>query len=947
MKRLRRIALVIITIVTALAIGAALFLPRLGAMALENKLQDSLTKRDLDASWSGLEVDWQGRLELSEFSFVDDKRGIKVEVARALVEPTIDSLWARDPEIKRIEVEGMKLEVDVERATKLLEREERVGDDDAQQQSNSTLRRLKKKLLEAPPEVTFTESALLVKRGEEELLEIESSEATLDPADDRLVLDAKGKTTPVYAKLPGILKAPIAWGLSASVGLESRDVEIELDSGEEGKALFALDLPGVASVSLGKARLFAQLGSEGKSAAVELEELEGLLGERERMIAAVDADTLSIDLLAAKPHVHLQGAVIDVVPSRLGELGELKGKLNPFAKSSERLAQIKKKLDPAPKAPSPLIDAKVTKLLELGARVNRATEQLEVGVDSGTLALHLKLEDDKLQRIEFIEQMNAQIEQGSLDISGDMAGGSFNAAAKFAPGQPLPHLASMSGEDINIEQLPGLDQGRTLPNRGVRGKIGGVVDFSANMALSREIFDLRDLYGEVAIETKFEWRDGMLDLNGVAEEPLTGIELEGASTITWRPSRSELELERGEFNYNGLTAKAEGTLRDWPLAPMLRAEISMPETECQDMISAMPDAMLGPYKNVRLAGSAAPILRVKYPLLKPSKLKIDLDGLAEEDTPEIRRARRRAELEPLTPAHKTYYCRVTALNTAREGWPDVELASAPGSPNQAQALEAPPSWRGPKNMNDAYWLNRPFVKRVTEGVDEDVEVLVGPGLDTYVSLSDMPAWVGAAAYLSEEILFYSNKGVSFGLIQKALRINLERGRFVYGGSTVTQQLVKNLFLTRDKTLARKLQEALVSLRMDEVVSKDRILELYLNCIEFGRNLYGIGPAAKFYFNKHPRDLTPMEAIFLAVIKPSPSYGGRLKRRGKLPPEGTWFARRIETIFARMVEYELLTQEEADEQRPYELRWDSNGDYVPAEPKPKTLEELISIPLLED
>ena len=947
MKRLRRIALIISIIVLILAIGAALFLPRLGAMALEKKLQDSLTKRDLDASWSGLEVDWQGRLELSEFSFVDDERGVKIEVARALVEPTIDSLWARDPEVKRIEVEGMRLEVDVERAAKLLERGGGDGDDQAPKKPNSTLQRLKKKLIETPPDVKFTSSALLVKRGEEELLAIESSEATLGPAEDRIVLEAVGETTPVYAKLPGMLKAPISWGMSAKVGIEQRDVELEIDSGAEDKALFSLELPGVASASLGKARFFAQLGAESKSAVIELDEIKGVLGERERMIAAIDSDMLSVDLLAPKPHVHLQGAEIDVVPSRLDEVSGLKDKLNPFAQLSKGLGKAKEQLTPAPKSASPLIDAKLTRLLELGLRVNRATEQLEIGVDSGTLALHLKLEDDKLQRIEFVEQMNAQIERGSIDISGQMAGGSFNAAAKFAPGQPLPHLASMSGQDINIEQLPGLDQGRTLPNRGVRGKIGGVVDFSTNMILSREIFDLRDLYGEVAVETKFAWRDGMLDLNGVAAEPLTGIELEGTSTVKWRPSRSELELERSEFKYNGLTAWAEGTLRDWPLDPMLRAEISMPETECQDMISAMPDAMLGPYKNVRLAGSAAPILRVKYPLLKPSKLKIYLDGLAEEDTPEVRRARRRAELEPLTPAHKTYYCRVTALNTAREGWPDVEMAPAPGSPNQARALEAPPSWRGPRNMNDAYWLNRPFVKRVTEGVDEDVEVFVGPGLDTYVSLSDMPAWVGAAAYLSEEILFYSNKGVSFGLVKKALRINLERGRFVYGGSTVTQQLVKNLFLTRDKTLARKLQEALVSLRMDEVVSKDRILELYLNCIEFGRNLYGIGPAAKFYFNKHPRDLTPMEAIFLAVIKPSPSYGGHLKRKGKLPPEGTWFARRIETIFARMVEYEILTQEEADDQRPYELKWDSNGDYVPAKPKPKTLEELISIPLLED
>src|SRR5690606_8087956 len=103
---------------------------------------------------------------------------------------------------------------------------------------------------------------------------------------------------------------------------------------------------------------------------------------------------------------------------------------------------------------------------------------------------------------------------------------------------------------------------------------------------------------------------------------------------------------------------------------------------------------------------------------------------------------------------------------------------------------------------------------------DESEVFVGPGLPTYVPLSEMPSWVGGAAYLSEEILFYTDHGISLGLIKKALRLNLEKGRFVYGGSTVTQQLIKNLFLTRDKTLSRKLQEALIAWRITETIPKD-------------------------------------------------------------------------------------------------------------------------------
>ena len=105
--------------------------------------------------------------------------------------------------------------------------------------------------------------------------------------------------------------------------------------------------------------------------------------------------------------------------------------------------------------------------------------------------------------------------------------------------------------------------------------------------------------------------------------------------------------------------------------------------------------------------------------------------------------------------------------------------------------------------------------------------------------------MGAAAYLTEEIMFPQNRAIDPGLIRRALRMNLKQKRFVYGGSTVTQQLVKNLFLTRRKTLARKDQEILIAKRIPQTVSRDRVLALYLNCIEFGKDLFGIGRSTLF------------------------------------------------------------------------------------------------------
>ena len=108
-----------------------------------------------------------------------------------------------------------------------------------------------------------------------------------------------------------------------------------------------------------------------------------------------------------------------------------------------------------------------------------------------------------------------------------------------------------------------------------------------------------------------------------------------------------------------------------------------------------------------------------------------------------------------------------------------------------------------------------------------------------------------------------------GLLMRALRINLGAGRFVYGGSTVTQQLVKNLFLTRHKSLARKLQELLIATRITQAIDRHRVLELYLNCIEFGPDL---APLRRHYLRFRPH---------LALTRLARKVGRRRKARAWL------------------------------------------------------------------
>ena len=216
---------------------------------------------------------------------------------------------------------------------------------------------------------------------------------------------------------------------------------------------------------------------------------------------------------------------------------------------------------------------------------------------------------------------------------------------------------------------------------------------------------------------------------------------------------------------------------------------------------------------------------------------------------------------------------------------------------------------------DPAQLNREgWTMNVTEGVTRS-DIVVGPGSGSWVLLPSLPAYVPAAMYLSEEMGFYNGVGISLSLIRRAVALNLERGRYVYGGSTIMQQLVKNLFLSRAKTLSRKLEEAVLVWAMYERVSKERILEYYINCIEFGPDIYGIEAAAQYYFNKPPQSLTPLEAIFLANLKPSPRDGVNYLRRGHSPDRG-WWPERTRTMLQRLADIGLVHPEEVDFYAPW-------------------------------
>ncbi len=151
--------------------------------------------------------------------------------------------------------------------------------------------------------------------------------------------------------------------------------------------------------------------------------------------------------------------------------------------------------------------------------------------------------------------------------------------------------------------------------------------------------------------------------------------------------------------------------------------------------------------------------------------------------------------------------------------------------------------------------------------------LVGANNPDFMPINQISPYLRNAILCTEDGAFYYHRGFIMESIQQSIAEDIKRKKFARGGSTLTMQLVKNVFLNKNKTIARKLEEILIVwlIENQQICSKDRMFEVYLNIIEWGPKIYGITEASKFYFNKKPLNLTLAESIYLASIIPKPKY----------------------------------------------------------------------------
>ena len=233
-------------------------------------------------------------------------------------------------------------------------------------------------------------------------------------------------------------------------------------------------------------------------------------------------------------------------------------------------------------------------------------------------------------------------------------------------------------------------------------------------------------------------------------------------------------------------------------------------------------------------------------------------------------------------------------------------------------------------------INEPFLYTAYEKSEPIRTFMVGPENPNFRKLDHISPYLQASILNSEDGGFYQHRGFSEESFRNSIISNIKERKFVRGGSTITMQLVKNVFLQRNKTIARKVEEALLVWLIENqgLSTKDRMYEVYLNIIEWGPMVYGANEAARFYFNKDASKLTLAESIFLASIIPQPKwFKYSFDENGHLRESMSGF---YKLLSEKMLKKGQITQEDFDKLVPtIELRGPARlllkkNDTIPAD-----------------
>lgn len=313
----------------------------------------------------------------------------------------------------------------------------------------------------------------------------------------------------------------------------------------------------------------------------------------------------------------------------------------------------------------------------------------------------------------------------------------------------------------------------------------------------------------VSLEGKAALRNVGLSSERIAVTPVRGIEISIDGRGHWLPLQRRLEIDSGGFGLGKATAAVKGAVELDADHYAFDIDAVLPQTQCTDAVRSIPKDLLGDMALAQWQGTIGGRLRFQTDSRDLDKTVLEVD------------------------------------------------------------IKDRCDWLVVPVIADLSRFSGPFTHSVTEPDGKVFEMETGPGTPNWTPIEAMSPYFVQAVLVHEDPQFFSHHGFSLINIRNALVRDLKERRYAVGASTITMQLVKNVFLHREKTLARKIQEVLLTWWTERVMEKKDVIELYFNVIEYGPGIYGIRAAAQHYWNRLPSELSPAEAVFLSLILPNP------------------------------------------------------------------------------
>ncbi len=333
----------------------------------------------------------------------------------------------------------------------------------------------------------------------------------------------------------------------------------------------------------------------------------------------------------------------------------------------------------------------------------------------------------------------------------------------------------------------------------------------------------------------------------LAPEPLRRLEV-GASARGVLDDQGKLRIDDAKLDMGALHVESHGTLEETRDHFAVSLGLAVAPAACQAMLESAPEGLLPSVRAARMSGTFGATARVVFDTRTLDKLVLEYDI---DDR-----------------------CRMSEVPS------DLSRDRFSGA----------------------------FSYRTYHPDGAVFETTTGPGTPSWTELDDISPFMVAAVLTTEDGAFYRHHGFNHWAIKSSVAANLKARRFVRGASTITMQLAKNLFLSRDKNLSRKIEEVILTDYLEQVLRKDDMMELYLNVIEFGPDVYGITNAADYYFGRKPDELNLPECFFLASLLPSPLRYGAMRDGGELPEH---WRKHLDALMQIAAKNGKITQAELD------------------------------------